>query len=235
MHALLLAGGLGTRLRPLTDSIPKCLVSIKSKPLLTYWLELLLPQGIEKVLINTHYLSDTVRAFVATSPWQDRITLVHEEHLLGTAGTILANKDFFQDQTFLVAHADNLTYFDVEEFISHHHHRSSGIEATIMTFNTDTPSSCGIIELDDRCIVQALHEKSPSPPGNLANAAIYIFEPTVINNMLAEMGGKQQFIDISTELLPRLLGKMWTFHNHHYLRDIGTKQSLEIACNEYPM
>ena len=87
-RALLLAAGLGTRLRPLTNHVPKCLVPIKGKPLLGYWLDLLLRAGIERVLVNTHYLPDPVRRFCAESPWANRIDLVHEESLAGTAGTI---------------------------------------------------------------------------------------------------------------------------------------------------
>src|SRR6185436_15356190 len=112
MRALLLAAGLGTRLRPLTDSVPKCLVPVQGRPLLDYWLELLAPGGIERMLINTHYLPQQVRDFVARSRWREGITLVHEEKLLGTGGTVLANRAFFGAAAFMVAHADNLTRFD---------------------------------------------------------------------------------------------------------------------------
>src|SRR5688572_30374554 len=106
MRALLLAGGLGTRLRPLTDRIPKCLVPIHGKPLLEYWLDLLFQGGVETALVNTHYLPEPVRAFVEASHWRDRITLVHEDVLLGTGGTVLRNREFFGGEAFIVAHAD---------------------------------------------------------------------------------------------------------------------------------
>ena len=83
MRALLLAAGLGTRLRPLTETVPKCLVPIHGKPLLDYWLEHLFDAGIERVLINLHWLPDVVRAHVAASPWNDRIDLVHERESAG--------------------------------------------------------------------------------------------------------------------------------------------------------
>ncbi len=88
MRALLLAAGLGMRLRPLTDTVPKCLVPIRGKPLLGYWLELFLGGGVERVLVNTHHLPETVRHFVAESPWRERIALVHEDRLLGTGGPL---------------------------------------------------------------------------------------------------------------------------------------------------
>ena len=91
--ALLLAGGMGTRLKPLTDSIPKCLVPIGGKPLLAYWLESLSKAGVERILINTHYLSEQVIAFCKQSQYSQLLDLVHESALLGTAGTIRANRD----------------------------------------------------------------------------------------------------------------------------------------------
>ena len=150
------AAGLRTRLRPLTDKIPKCLVPIHGKPLLDYWLDLLLGSGIERVLVNTHYLPDAVREFVAFSPWQARISLVHEQQLLGTAGTILHNSAYFKEGAFLVAHADNLTRFDVNSFLERHKQRPAGVEITMMTFDTDAPQTCGIVEEDERGIVQRL-------------------------------------------------------------------------------
>jgi mannose-1-phosphate guanylyltransferase len=92
MRALLLAAGIGSRLRPLTETVPKCLVPIHGRPLLDYWLELLFSGGTERVLINTHWLADHVRDYVASCRWRPRIDLVHEGTLLGTGGTILANR-----------------------------------------------------------------------------------------------------------------------------------------------
>jgi len=83
------------RLRPLTLTTPKCLIPIYGVPLLDHWLAMLLASGIERVLINTHHLADAVRRHVRQSSWQDRIDLVHEQELLGTGGTILANRDYF--------------------------------------------------------------------------------------------------------------------------------------------
>jgi mannose-1-phosphate guanylyltransferase len=227
---LLLAAGFGTRLRPLTDRIPKCLVPIHGQPLLGLWLDMLLPSGIERILVNTHYLADEVRAFVAASPWRSSVDLVHEESLLGTGGTILRNRVFFGDGPFLVGHADNLTRFDVAAFIEAHRNRPAGVEITMMTFETDRPETCGIVELDDRGVVIGFHEKSPNPPGNRANAAVYIVEPGVVE-FLASLC--REVIDLSTEVLPRYLGRMATFHNADYHRDIGTPESLAAAHCEF--
>jgi mannose-1-phosphate guanylyltransferase len=230
MRALLLAAGLGTRLRPITDHVPKCLVPVHGKPLLGYWLDLLLPAAIERILLNTHYLPERVREFVGTSPWKERISMVHEDVLLGTGGTVLKNRDFFGDSPFLVAHADNLTQFDPAAFIACHHRRPAGVDITMMTFDTDAPQTCGIVEEDLNGVVTAFHEKVANPPGNRANAAVYIFEPVVVDFM-AELG--REIIDLSTDVIPHYMGRICTFHNRGYHRDIGNPESLRLAELEF--
>ncbi len=230
MKALLLAAGLGTRLRPLTDRIPKCLVPIHGKPLLAYWLDLLLPNGISEVLINTHYLPRTVEAFRDASPWRDRITLVHEPELLGTGGTILANRAFFGRQPFVVAHADNLSRFPVGEFLAAHARRSGSAAMTMLTFDTDAPATCGIVETDRDGLVVHFHEKVKNPPGNRANGAVYIIEPETVD-FIASLG--KQFVDLSTEVIPHFLGRIAVFHNADYHRDIGNAESLRRAEAEF--
>lgn len=230
MKALLLAGGFGTRLRPLTDSIPKCLVPIHGKPLLAYWLDLLLPNGIDEVLANTHYLAPRVQEFREASPWRDRLTLVHEPELLGTGGTILANRAFFGNEAFMVAHADNLSRFAVADFLRAHARRPPGAAMTMMTFETDAPQSCGIVETGPDGLVRAFHEKVAHPPGNRANGAVYIIEPGVVDH-LASLG--RPVIDFSTEAIPHFLGRIATFHNADYHRDIGSPASLAAAEREY--
>ena len=230
MKAMLLAAGLGTRLRPLTNTIPKCLVPVRGQPLMAYWFDLLLPHGVDRILVNTSYLPDQVRAFLATSPWRDRVDMVHETELLGTGGTLVVNRAYFQDGPFIVAHGDNLTRFDVQAFIQAHHDRPHGVEITMMTFDTDTPKSCGIVETDAQGVVRAFHEKVENPPGNRANGAVYIFEPSVLDFMV---GLNKSFIDLSTEVLPHYLGRIHVFHNGDYHRDIGTLESLAQAEKDW--
>lgn len=232
MRALILAAGLGTRLRPLTETVPKCLVPIHGRPLLDYWFDLLFSENaVDRALVNTSYLADAVRSHVATSRWRDRVDLIHETELLGTGGTVLTNRAFFQASPFLVAHGDNLTRFDLGAFIERHRQRPAGAEITMMTFATDSPSSCGIVELDERDLVVKFHEKVANPPGNQANAAVYIFEPAILD-FLAALG--KPVIDLSTEVIPAFLGRIATFPNTQYHRDIGTLESLRKANEDYP-
>lgn len=231
MKALLLAAGLGTRLRPITDTVPKCLVPVLGKPLLAYWLDLLFEGGTSEVLINTHYLPEQVRAFRESSPWRDRITLVHEIRILGTGGTMVANRAYFEDGPVLVAHADNLTRFPLAGFRRAHEARPRGAAMTMMTFDTDAPRSCGIVELDPRGLVVRFHEKVANPPGNRANGAVYIVENEVVE--FASSLGKP-FVDLSTEVIPHFLGRIAVFHNSWYHRDIGSIASLRAAERDYP-
>jgi len=229
MKALLLAAGLGTRLRPITNTIPKCLVPINNKPLLQYWLDNLSNIGINDFLINTSYLPNQVKEYVSSSKYKDNITLVHEEELLNTGGTILKNKNFFNNETFMLVHADNLSFCDFNKFIQSHKNRPSGCEITMMLFQTDQPKNCGIVELDKNNIVQKFHEKVENPPSNLANGAVYICEASIFN-FLESLDKKD--IDFSNDVLPKFLGKINTYLNNTYHRDIGTPQSHKLAQKE---
>ncbi len=230
MRALLLAAGLGTRLRPLTDTVPKCLIPIHGRPLLDYWLEALFGGAVEQVLINTHHLAGKVAGHVARSPWRDRITLVHEETLLGTGGTVLANRGFFADGAFLVAHADNLTELDVSAFAARHAARPDGVAITMALFRTDAPETCGIVTLDERGVVREFHEKSTGPHGDLANGAVYIFEPEILDYM-ASLG--KATVDLSTEIIANFMGRILSYEVTGYYRDIGSPESLERARREF--
>ena len=200
------------------------------RPLLDYWLDLVFEGGVERALLNTHWLAEQVQAHVAQSRWRDRIDLVHEDELLGTGGTVLANRAWFADQPFLVAHADNLTDFDVEGLLAAHRNRPSGCIMTMLAFRTDDPSSCGILELDQQNRVLAFHEKVKNPPGNLANGAVYVFEPAVIDD-IAALG--KSVVDLSTEVIPNYLGRILCVETSGYHRDIGNPESLRRAHLEF--
>lgn len=232
MRALLLAAGIGSRLRPLTDKVPKCLVPIHGRPLLDYWLDLLFASGvIERVLINTHHLGEQVVRHVEGSPWRRRVDLVPEQTLLGTGGTVIANRDYFGDADFLVAHADNLTDFNVAWLAGRHRARTPGTSMTMLAFRTDDPSSCGILECDARGVVQAFHEKVANPPGNLANAAVYVIGSKVVE-AAASLG--RPVVDLSTEVIPAFVGRIQAAETSGYHRDIGTPESLRRAHAEFP-
>ena len=226
MKALLLAAGLGTRLRPITNTLPKCLVPINAKPLLEYWLENLSKVGVDEFLINSSYLSEQVEEFVKKSEFASQITLVHEDELLNTGGTVLKNRDFFNNEAFMLVHADNLSFCDFSAFIESHEKRDAKCEITMMLFKSDNPSSCGIVELDEKGVVQKFHEKVHNPPSDLANGAVYICEPSVVS-FLERLGKKN--IDFSNDVLPSFMGKINSYENVIYHRDIGTIESYALS------
>jgi mannose-1-phosphate guanylyltransferase len=231
MKAILLAAGLGTRLRPLTDVIPKCLVPINGRPLLEYWIKYLTKAGITSILVNVHYLAESVKRYIEESDFSIPIKIVYEETLLMTGGTLLKNRNFAGNAPVMLIHADNICFCDFKRFMAQHTSRPKGTEITMMTFFTDTPQTCGIVELNGRGIVQKFHEKVQNPPGNLANGAVYIVEPSVID-FIESLGKKE--VDFSTEVLPHFMGRINTFQNKTYHKDIGNLGNLLEAQLEYP-
>lgn len=232
MRAMLLAAGFGTRLRPLTETVPKCLVPIHGRPLLDYWLENLTASGVCPLLINTHYLHAKVEEFVRHSKYMDQVTLVHESTLLGTAGTLIANLEFFGGEDGMLIHADNYCFPDINTFMQAHQNRPAAGLMTMMTFHTDSPSSCGIVELDELGLVQAFHEKMESPPGNLANGAVYILSKELLRHISNNM---RHISDFSTELLPTLIGKIFNYQTDSLFMDIGTPEAYHKANHINPL
>jgi mannose-1-phosphate guanylyltransferase len=229
-RALLLSAGLGTRLRPITDHIPKCLVPIRGKPLLGYWFERLFEGGVERALVNTHYLPEPVRAFCQQSPWADRIDLVHEADILGTAGTLRSNAGYFSGHgAFFLAHADNLSMFDFELYATQHARRPPECVGTMMTFETDRPKECGIVELDSDGVVRRVHEKVANPPGNLANAAVFLLEEAVLDWVVSHPHAS----DFCRDVVPPLAGKWFTYFNGTFHRDVGNPAALAKAETDY--
>lgn len=227
MRAVLLAAGLGTRLRPLTDHLPKCLVEVGGQTLLDIWLDALAKTGVEDVLVNVHHFAGQVQDHVERRPGAPRVRLVHEPELLGSAGTLRKNREFLGGEgTFLALNADNLTDFDLQELIDAH--RAGGAMATLTVFQAPRPSECGIIEVHDGT-VHGFEEKPAHPRGDLANAGMYAFEPEVLDLIEAPAP-----CDIGFDLLPRLVGRARAVSiGDAWFADIGTREALERATREW--
>ena len=226
IKALVLAAGVGSRLHPLTNDWPKCLMPIGQRPLLDYWLETLYLLGIEDVLVNLHHHSPIVEEFLLRERFSNWVNYVYEEELLGTAGTLIANKDFFEGATVLLIHADNWCQCNFKSFLDYHmNSRPKHSSISMMTFETDTPESCGIVEVDRENLVTNFFEKVSNPPSNLANAAIYLLEPEV----LCWLEENQDCTDFSTQVLPEFINRIATWHNEEIHRDIGVLPNLRRA------
>ena len=223
MKAFLLAAGLGTRLRPITESTPKCLLPIGGRLMVDIWLEALANVGVNDVLLNAHHLADQVQAHVSARVGPPAVHLVVEPQLLGSAGTLRANRDFvIGEDMFLAINADNLTDFDLGLLIDAH--RSSGGLATLSLFRAPDPTQVGVVEVDAGLVV-GFEEKPTHPHGDLANAGMYAFAPAVID----EITGPDPR-DIGFHLLPRLIGRARAVAlNGSYFIDIGTSEALGRA------
>ncbi len=226
-RALLLAAGFGTRLKPLTDTTPKCLIEVENKPLLHSWLDKLENLQIESVLINTHYLPTKVNQSIQN--WKGKnlnIYTSYENNLLGTAGTLLKNLDFFRGSKGLIIHADNATKDDLSDFIKAHECRPKDALITMLTFETDNPEQCGVVKLDKINMVKDFYEKVSNPPSTLANGAIYAFDDDFIE-FLKEISFSP--VDISRDLIPALNGRIYSYKTNSTFIDIGTHINLQKA------
>jgi mannose-1-phosphate guanylyltransferase len=226
LTALLLAAGSGTRLQPYTNDWPKCLMPINGRPLLEYWLNIAKQAGAMNLVVNLHYLADTVQRFLGRSAFRHYVQSVYEPELKGTAGTLRANEKALQGTTILLVHADNFIQCNFDDFLQFHHvRRPKHCPITMMTFTTQTPSTCGIVEIDKDNIVIGFHEKVNDPPGNLANGAVYLLEPEVLKWIC----DRPKITDFSTQVLPQFIGRIATWHNQGVHIDIGSIHALRQA------
>ena len=184
IRALLLSAGLGTRLKPITDKIPKCLVKVDENPILENWICKLENIGCEAVLINTHHLHKKVNDFISKRP-KSKIYLEekYEKKLLGTVGTLIENSKFFKNSKIIMIHADNMTNFNLVELIEADKKRPKNCLFTMLTFNSESPKSSGIVIKNEHNVLKEFFEKVENPPSNIANAAIYIFDYEFIKNL----------------------------------------------------
>ncbi len=183
---------------------------IGERPLLEYWLETLHSANVNEVIVNLHHHCEIVQKFLYRPRFKDWVCSVYEEKLLGTAGTLRANKDLFQYCTTLLVHADNWCQCDFANFLEfHRHRRPSNCLITMMTFESSSPGTCGIVKTDSDGIVLDFQEKSKNPSGNQANGAVYMLEPEVLKWIIEN----SDISDFSTEVIPHFIGRIATWKN----------------------
>lgn len=227
MKAFLLAAGKGNRLKPLTDTIPKCCVPIKGIPMLGIWFKLCKTHGISDVLINLHHLHHKVEDYINNNSFGINITPFYEETLLGSAGTVFANREFVKgEKCFFIIYGDNLTNVNLSKMAEFHVKKGGGF--TMGLFRTNTPWACGIAEVDSSDIITSFTEKSVNPSSNLANAGIYVAGEELFNHIPEE-----EFMDFGFDVLPKLIGKMHGYVINEYFIDIGTIDNYKKANQEW--
>ncbi len=232
MKALILAAGLGTRLQPLTNKVPKPLIKIGNKPLLGHNLTYLKKYGFDKFLINSHYLSNKIKKFANKYEKKHsdiKIKVTYEPKLLGSGGALLKNKNYFvKEKTFLVYYGDNLTNVDIKKVLNFHKQKK-GV-ATIVGYYEKHPENKGIIEFDRNKKIKLLKEK-PKPEeitSNYANAGIYVFSNQIFSFL---KNYKKYPIDFAKDILPILIQKtnVYVYIMNDYFIDIGTIDSYNQA------
>lgn len=229
MKVFLLAAGLGTRLRPLTDKTPKCLLPIAGKPLLQIWLESLERQGVDEVLVNTHCHPRQVEDLLLD--WRGsrlQVSIFHEPVLLGSAGTLLANEHFVAgNDPFFIIYGDNLSQVELPKMLAFH--SEHGLPFTLGVFKADDPQRCGIAEIDAEQLVTGFVEKPLKPRSNLAAAGIYVADRRLFDFYPGALAGQSGPLDLGFHIIPRLVGRMKAYFIAEFLMDIGTPESYQSA------
>lgn len=220
MKTLLIAGGLGTRMRPLTHTRPKHLLPIANRPHIEHVLDLLSKHRLRDVVLLTSYLADRFAGVIDSAGARGiNVEVAHEPEPLGTAGALKNAQDLVGDETFVAVNADVLTDVDLTSLVDFH--RERGAEGTILLKRVDDPSAFGVVPTDADGRVEGFVEKPPrdEAPTDEINAGVYVLEPSVLDEIPAG-----QVASIEREVFPRLAaeGVLFARATDAYWMDIGT-------------
>jgi mannose-1-phosphate guanylyltransferase/mannose-1-phosphate guanylyltransferase/phosphomannomutase len=219
MKAMVLAAGLGTRLRPLTYEITKPMVPVLDRPVMEHILDLLKRHGFDEVIANLHYFPDSIKQYFG-----ERVTYRVEEELLGTAGGVRACRDFFGGEPFLVISGDALTDIDLGALAARH--ASAGGIATLAVKKIPDTREYGVVLHDADGRITGFQEK-PAPEealSDLGNCGIYVFSPEIFDYF-----PERPFADWAQDVFPALLENDVPFHIHEideYWNDVGSLTEL---------
>jgi len=221
MRAMVMAAGLGTRLRPLTYEVPKPMVPVVNRPVMEHILELLPRHGFSEVIANLHWFPETIRErFGDGSALGVDLTYSYEDELLGTAGGVRNVAEFFGSESFLVMAGDALTDIDLAALRAAH--ESNGGVATLAVRRVANVSEFGVVIAGSDGRVQGFQEK-PDPAealSDLANCMIYVLEPEVFDYF-----PDKPVVDFALDVFPALLENDVPFHVHTidaYWNDVGS-------------
>ncbi|HEY1680367.1 MAG TPA: NDP-sugar synthase [Candidatus Tumulicola sp.] len=229
---MILAGGLSTRLYPLTKQVPKPLVPVAGIPNAEHVIHYLAAHGFDEIAINVHYLADAIVDRLGDgSRFGVRLEYSHEHELLGSAGGVKKLESFFSDGTFVVVGCDDLTDLPLDRLVDFHHERDA--IATIGLVECDEVDQYGVVVLDDRGKIVGFQEKPAkgTERSRLANTGIYVFSPEIFNKIPAET-----FYDFGKQVFPDLQLARAAFYGYHargaYWSDIGTPAEYRRASRD---
>jgi len=246
VKAVILVGGEGTRLRPLTSSVPKPMVPVLNKPFLEHVFKHLSNHGIRDIILASCYLPDNIQSYFGDgSDFGIRLTYVVEDFPLGTAGAVKNVSDHI-DSTFLVLNGDNYNDLDITSMLALHKDR--GAVTTIALTPVEDPSAYGVVDTDSNGRVKRFIEKPKreEAPSNMINAGMYVLEPDVLKHV-----EPQTFCMFENYLFPLLLDMgelVYTYPSDAYWIDIGTPEKyasfnqhmlsgdveIDSSCNIHP-
>jgi NDP-sugar pyrophosphorylase family protein len=228
---MILAGGMSTRLYPLTKQVPKPLVPVVGEPISAHIMRWLAAFGYTDVAMNVHYLSEAIAsAFGDGSEYGVRLNYLHEAELMGSAGAVKPLESFF-DGTFVVVGCDDLTDANLDALVSFH--KSRGALATIGLVECEEVDQYGVVITDERGRIVEFQEKPPkgTERSKLANTGIYVFEPAIFDFIPAGT-----FYDFGKGVFPALLAAGADFYGMRlggaYWRDIGTPNEYRRATRD---
>jgi mannose-1-phosphate guanylyltransferase len=212
---MVLAAGLGTRLRPLTYEITKPMVPVLDRPVMEHIVDLLDKHGFEEVIANLHYFPDSIREHFG-----DRLSYRFEEELLGTAGGVRGCAEFFGDEPFLVISGDALTDIDLQAFAARH--KQAGGVATLAVKQVPDTREYGVVLHDREGRITGFQEKPPAEEAlsDLGNCGIYMFDPKIFDYFPS-----RPFVDWAQDVFPVLLENDVPFYIHEvqeYWNDVGS-------------
>jgi NDP-sugar pyrophosphorylase family protein len=200
MHALVLAAGVGSRLRPYTDDLPKPMLDVGGQPIIAYNLAMLAAGGFRDVVINLHHLPNVIRAYVGTGErWGLRVTYSEEPQLLGTAGALSPMFHNFSHETFAIVFGDNINDLDMSEMLAVH--RKNGALATVAVSYRADVSQSGVAEIGpDERILRFIEKPRLETPSHWVNAGVVIAEPAI--RAFVRQDGPS---DLGRDIFPKLI------------------------------
>ncbi|MFI6579794.1 sugar phosphate nucleotidyltransferase [Embleya sp. NPDC050493] len=224
MKAVVMAGGEGTRLRPMTSSMPKPLLPVVNRPIMEHVLRLLKRHGLSETVVTVQFLASLVRNYFGDGEELGMtLTYANEETPLGTAGSVKNAEEALKDDTFLVISGDALTDFDLTALVEYH--RAKGAMVTVCLTRVPDPLEFGITIIDDEGRVDRFLEKPTWGQvfSDTVNTGIYVMEPEVFDYVAAGVS-----VDWSGDVFPKLLkeGKpIYGYVAEGYWEDVGTHES----------
>ena len=214
MRAVIMAGGKGTRLLPLTKDIPKPMIKLIDKPVMEYTIDLLRRHNITEIAVTLGYMPESIISYFGSGEmWDVSMTYFVEESPLGTAGGVKSCSNFVSDD-FLVISGDCYTEIDLSKAIAFH--KDANSKFTLIAQPHKNPVGLGVLETDINHKVTAFIEKPEVVKPALINTGIYIINKEILKMI------PDGFYDFGKQLIPRLLGEVHAYVDYSYWSDIGT-------------